>query len=417
MNAFELINLTKAVFKCGSTFSEAVSESKSFTRHRKMSFFQALCLLLDMNKTSMSNRLSKFFDFLGKGTAISQQGFTKLRAKFDHTPFVKLFYAMVMKEYSGKYKPALWKGKHILAIDGVRLRLPNTKDLLKKFGVFGSSESVSSGASVLYDVLHGWALDVSFTMAKMNERTECLKHIHFLTTNLKQVASNCIILLDRGYPSQKMFKELICSGVLFVVRCPSSTLKAVRNARLGDSTITIKGIYKLRVIKFKLHTGEIATLVTNVFDLCEDDFPELYAMRWGIETSFDTLKNKLCIEKVSGKTLNSIMQDFWASFVLMNTVAIFGNEANEIVKEKQSKAKKKKNIQKVAVSKLIVSLRDHCFFPMLCRPPIFLEFNMLYIIPEIARNTISVVPGRSFERKLPKGRKRINHNLKSCLAA
>ncbi|MDR2590694.1 MAG: transposase [Oscillospiraceae bacterium] len=416
MNEYEFINLFKAIFQCTTTFKEAITNENAFTRNRKMSFFQALCFLLDMNKTSLSNRLNKFFGFLGKTTAISQQAFSKLRAKFDHSPFVKLFYAMVKKEYNGSHQTGLWKGRHIFAVDGVRFKLPNTKQLLEKFGVFGSLDSVSAGASVLFDVIHGWVLDVQFAMAKMNERTECLKHIHFLTTHFKEIANNCIILFDRGYPSQKLFIELIRSGIQFVIRCPSNSLVAIAKAPIGVSIITLKGVYRVRVIKFRLRSGEIATLVSNVFDLSEEDFQKLYSLRWGIETMFDTLKNKLNIEKVSGKTLNSVMQDFWASLVLMNTAALFNNIASKELKKKLS-GTKNKNEQKIAISKLIVTLRDHSFFPMMCANPIYLEFNLIKIIPEIVRNRVSVIPGRSFPRNIPKGRRKIRNNLKSCLAA
>ena len=121
MQAYELFELIKSIFTCPTTLEEAKIGKNSFTRKRMMSFFQALCFLLDMQKTALQNRLDDFFNVLDKGTAITQQGFSKLRTKFNHKPFEKLFRAIVQKEYSGDYNLPLWRGWHILAIDGVRL--------------------------------------------------------------------------------------------------------------------------------------------------------------------------------------------------------------------------------------------------------------------------------------------------------
>jgi hypothetical protein len=278
----------------------------------------------------------------------------------------------------------------------------------------------------------------------MNERTECEKHIASLFQNLPHIAKDSILLMDRGYPSQELFEKFCNSGMKFVARCKSGFLSAVNNAPLGDSIVTIKNGVVLRIIKFKLSTGEIETLATNLFDIPEALFPDLYTLRWGIdtdsslrlekfrptnpsrcgiflpdlnwnqyETAYFRFKQELCVEKFSGKTANSIYQDFWASMVLLNSVAVFQQEADTVVTQRQI-TKHLKHQHRARTSDLIVTLRDRFVFAVLYNKPIFSDLEIERIIHTMARAVTPVRPGRSF----PRHRKpflNVNHQLKSRL--
>ena len=47
-------------------------------------------------------------------------------------------------------------------------------------------------------------------------------------------------------------------------------------------------------------------------------------MRWGVETFFSRIKDRLCLENFTGKTAESVRQDFWSTIFISNfeTVAI-----------------------------------------------------------------------------------------------
>lgn len=213
--------------------------------------------------------------------------------------------------------------------------------------------------------MHGWVLDPIVTTAGMNERTECENHIHFLCAELPHIAENSIILLDRGYPSIDLLDKLQCANLKFVARCNSVFVSEINNAPVGNSVVTLKSGQPVRVIKFILPSGEIETLATNLFDLPTEYFPELYAMRWGVETAYFRFKRELCVEKFSGKTPNSIRQDFWASMVLLNSVVVFQREADDAVDNRQSR-KSLKHINHARTSDLIITLRDRFVFAILC---------------------------------------------------
>lgn len=79
-------------------------------------------------------------------------------------------------------------------------------------------------------------------------------------------------------------------------------------------------ILPFRVVRFKLPSGDYESLVTN---LPADSFPaeklkELYARRWGIETSFRTLKYTIGLTKFHARKAASIIQEIWARLISFN---------------------------------------------------------------------------------------------------
>ena len=409
---FELLELLKTITCCQETLDVARVSKNSFTRNREMSFQNALSFMLDMRKTTLQTRLNLYFEHVKGSDPISQQAFSKLRMNFDHSPFETMVRELVKKEYSGQYELPLWNGYHVFAIDGSYLQLPRVDTLREEYGVRGGT-CPSAGISVLYDVLHGWALHPIITKGNMNERVECEKHIEFLSRKLTHITKNSIILLDRGYPSLDLLKKLQDSGLKFVARCNSQFVSEIKTAPRGDSIVTLKNDISARIIKFELPSGEIETLATNLFELQESLFPELYVLRWGIESAYFRLKRELCVEKFSGKTSNSIRQDFWASMVLLNSVAVFQKQANEAVQERQ-KTKSVKHVSRARTSGLIVTLRDRFIFAALCGNPMFTPQEMERVIKMMAREVSPIRHNRSFPRHF-KPNFNVNHNLKSHL--
>lgn len=400
-------------FDSEKTLERARTNDKAFTRNRSMPFPKALSFMLDMRTTTIQTRLNMFFNHNGGGEPISQQAFSKLRANFDHSPFETTVRGLVKEEYSGNHPLTTWNGYHLLGVDGSYLQLPRAEELRCEFGVRGADNCPMSGISVLFDVLHGWALDPILTNAYMNERKQLEKHMDFLREELPDVANKTILLIDRGYPSRDLFKKLQESCIKFVARCKSGFSNAVDEVPIGDSIVTLTNGVTVRIVKFELENGNSETLATNLLDLPVDAIIELYAMRWGIETMYFKLKHELCVEKFSGKTANSIRQDFWASMVLLNAVAVFQHEADEAVIARQ-KDKTPKYEYRARTSDLIITLRDRFIFAALCGHPTLTRWEMDDVIKTLARVVSPVRPGRSFHRNF-KPFLNVNLNLKSHL--
>jgi len=398
------LNLLRGIVHSQETLRVARTNPKAFTRKRSMGFADSLCFQLDMRKTTLQTRLNLYFTRKG-GDPISQQAFSKLRANYDHSPFETMVREMVKSEYADDAEPLKWNGYHVFAVDGSTLQLPRTDEMRMEFGTRGRGHICPcAGVSVLFDVMQGWAVDPIFERANRNERTACARHIDFLSQKLPETAKSSILLLDRGYPSYELFEKMQQASLRFLVRCSTVSFPAVVNAPMGSSVITTanpgkrKNPLKLRVFKFTLPSGEVEILATNLFELPDSMLPELYGLRWGIETAYHRLKRELCVENFSGKTPNSVRQDFWASIVMLNMVAVFQKEADAAVLERQ-KGKNLKHFNRARTSDLIVTLRDRFVFLTLRGGSGNTLADLDGIVRSLSRAVSPSRPGRSFPRR------------------
>jgi hypothetical protein len=99
--------------------------------------------------------------------------------------------------------------------------------------------------------------------------------------------------------------------------------------------------------------------------------------------------------------------------VLLNSVAVFQKQADEVVQERQ-KTKSVKYVSRARTSGLIVTLRDRFIFAALCGNPMFTPQEMERVIKIMAREVSPIRPNRSFPRHF-KPNLNVNHNLKSHL--
>lgn len=358
MKSLYLLERIHNVFSSTEVLHTARLHERAFIRERSMPFMKALYFMLDVRTATLQTRLNAFYHQNGEEKAISEQAFSQLRTNFDHSPFETTVRELVKEEYSGNHDLSRWNGYHLLAVDNSYFQFPRVEELQKEFGVRDSSNFPYAGISVLFDVLHGWVLDPIITDAHMDERIQYEKHMDFLSRELPEIAKKSIILSDHEYPSQDLFEKTQEKGFMFVARCPSHFMKAVDTDPMGDSVVMLENGFSVRVVTFLLENGDIETLATNLVDVPMDAIIELYTLRWGIETMYFKLKRELCIEKFSGKSVNSVRQDFWASMVLLNAVAVFQNEADSTaIGEQKEKSPTYEN--RASTSEIVVTLRNH----------------------------------------------------------
>ena len=96
--------------------------------------------------------------------------------------------------------------------------------------------------------------------------------------------------------------------------------------------------FELRCVKVELPNGEIEALVTNLTgeNMPTDKMKELYWLRWGIETSFNYLKNAINIETFIGIKDNSLKQEFYAGLIVYNLVKIISARAQNVYDDKKN---------------------------------------------------------------------------------
>lgn len=157
------------------------------------------------------------------------------------------------------------------------------------------------------------------------------------------------------------------------------------------------GKITLRMVKVYLENGAIEILATNLpfseFNTCE--IAELYHMRWGIETAYEILKNRLQLENFTGTKPILILQDIYSTIYVSNLSEDIIRDAEAEITEKVKK-RKYKMIMNQTVS--IGILKNDLIY-------IFLEtdedkkkqlFQQLY--DEISQNLIPVRPNRHYHR-------------------
>jgi hypothetical protein len=289
------------------------------------------------------------------------------------------------------------------------ITLPDMPGLLEAFGGTGrNADSPTAKASILYDVMNDFLLDAVLEKANSSERELASAHMKKLISIAPEVKK--LIIFDRGYPSMQFIEELGAYGLEFLMRVRTKWNIEV-DAVLKDSLIKLSNGSTIRVVKFKLPSGEEETLLTSLFELPYHAFKELYFKRWPIETKYDIVKNKLALENFSGYTPNVILQDFWACMQLANMVAVAKDEANADIQTKRAE-KCNKYTYVANINQIITSLREHLVAMFFAKSSE--ERNCLreIIEREIRRSVVPVRPERSVKRASNPRNAKFHHNRK-----
>ena len=286
-----------------------------------------------------------------------------------------------------------------MPFDGTELALEDTYHLRSYFGISGGDHGYAAArASVMCDVLNkGIILDAQIGKLSCGEREFAMRHLERLE-ELK--IERPLPVFDRGYASVELFEKL--GDTPFLFRLQRSFNAEIDHLHLGDRRkyFNIKGCaFRLRVLKFKLSSGEIETLATNLprTTITSDDLKELYNLRWGVETAYRTLKSALQIENFSGTSQLVVEQDFFATMFLKNMVA-FAKLDTDVIVEKNHNPDNK-HPKKTNESQLIGILKDKLVIALLETRPRAQARKVNAILLEAAMDTIPIRPERHFARK------------------
>lgn len=310
-----------------------ITKQTAFTRNRKLTFPVMIVLLLNLLTRTMQIELDDFFsNVLGEETdSVTKQAFFKARKNILPDAFKELF-IMTRDMILNNNKIRRYKGYRIFAIDGSEFRLDKTKENIEVFKARGNTSENKTNAkiSLLFDVISNYVIDAQIGSVSISEREYAKKNLaHFS----RICSENDIVIFDRGYPSRDMIATMSDMGCKYLMRLPDSTFKGVKENSSNDFRITITNnhnTYSVRVVRVLLDSGDIETLITNISEkeLKAEDFKLLYFFRWGIETVYDTLKNKILPEKFAGKSTVAVLQEYYAMMFLLNCIAAMSATVN-----------------------------------------------------------------------------------------
>ena len=346
---------------------------KDFTRERKLPFKQVLKAVLSMTGKSLRGELMEYFNLKTSMPTVS--AFVQQRNKVDHSAFEALFHTFT----KAVDEQALFKGYRLLAVDGSDLHTPTNKDEADSYhkGTNGQKPYNLFHLNALYDLQRR-----IYTDAIVQGRKQWNEHRAFVTMVDRDEASvPTIYIADRGYESYNNMAHVIEKRQKFLIRVrdsksnslvsglilpvqdefdiqyrvgltrkqtnqvKNSCLKFVPHTSTFDylpqttkKAIPMQPYYlSFRVVRFKLTEDTYEVLLTN---LPEDEFSvselkNLYAMRWGIETSFRDLKYSLALSFFHSKKTENIFQEVFARLTMYNFAELITSHV--VVKQKSRK--------------------------------------------------------------------------------
>lgn len=176
--------------------------------------------------------------------------------------------------------------------------------------------------------------------------------------HLKKTQPGDLIIADRGYASYFVLARLSQAGRDFVGRCSAGSFKAATAMLAGEGAASqvvtwlapqTKKVLKelglpkqlrVRLVRVLLDTGEFEVLATSLLDEGEypvADFKELYGSRWGVENFYGVVKTRLQLENFTGRTVESINQDFHATIYLTGLESILTDQTEARLAQKKTK--------------------------------------------------------------------------------
>ena len=366
------------------------------------------------------------------GYTVTNSAYTQARAKLNYTAFIEMKDKSVEMFYEdGEYNR--YKDFRLLAVDGSTVILPNSDDIKKEFNptvakcqieAF-SKEVVQARVSTLYDVMNNMALDATIrnkvtskenSLVAYDERALAIEHLSCCN-------KEDLVIFDRGYPSYELFAKyaqktnflcrikktsFIKAKSLFAPHCEHKDIVLEINApkkikdELRRANLPTK--MKVRFVQVILDNGTVEVLATNILNneiLQTSDFMELYARRWGIETYYDVLKNRLSLENFTGLTALAVKQDFYATIFLANYEAMLVYDTNV---ELQSKANDNKYAQQVNKAQSFNAIKHKAFDIFYSNKSLAKQMKLLEEL--FAINPVSIRPDRQTKPRLDRDKQK-----------
>lgn len=329
------------------SFLEVCRNGKTNTlvRRRKMPIEDLVYSMINRKGLTLKLELRNYMKITHPEVEISKPGYLKQRMKLNPEA-LKVLYQSHNKNFyqDAEVEPYTYKGYLVLAADGSDINIPTSAETVEKYGsasVRGGKPCAQIGLGCIYDVLNRFILDSSINKVKFDEMRVAQEQL----SNIKDTIGDrypYMVIVDRGYPSTPAFLKFIDDGIYFVARLKSSDYKAEQNAlKSNDEDVEIaltkarrrnyigkkeeaimmsRDLFSLRMVKVNFDNDTSEILATNLprETFPEECFAEIYHMRWGIETAYEVLKDRLKIENFTGMKPTLIEQDINSTIYVSN---------------------------------------------------------------------------------------------------
>lgn len=341
-----------------------VNPGRDFTRKRKWDFPTLIKFIISMESQSLKNELHKYFGYTAE--CPTNASFNQRRAQLKPAAFYHLF-----KAFTDLYSrnPKLFHSYRLIACDGSDINIAHDPNDEETYFPHGKAKGFNQlHLNAMYDLLDKIYIDIMIQPGNLEN-----EHRAFCDM-VDRYNGDCrtIFIADRGYESYNNIAHVMEKKAFFLLRCKdidsSGILSGLKHRlpkkeefdtyieimltrKCTNEVIDHPEIYKcfhrkdcldyidlkenpfykmkLRILRFPISETDYECVITN---LPENEFPaadvkNLYAMRWGIETSFRELKYAVGLTSFHSKKRVYIEQEIWARLLLYNFCEVITAQA------------------------------------------------------------------------------------------
>ena len=332
---------------------------QDFTRKSKLGFEKTISILLAMEGRSIRNELLEYFN-CSENTP-SASAFIQRRDKLLPEAMETIFHRFA--ESFGTDRT--YKGYRLLAVDGSDIHIPTNPDDANSF-------FPSKNGSKAYNLLHLNAmydlLNCTYTDAIIEGSRVCDEQRSLIRMVDRSPIHTAILTADRGFEGYNSLAHVQEKGWKFLFRIKDGAGGIVSGLDLPDTEefdvcfdmhltrkqsneskallkdrnrykklppdcnfdfLPVRCRYSIpmkpyalpfRIVRFRVSDSVIETVITNLDPVLfpPSELKKLYAMRWGIETSFRSLKYTLGLLHFHAKKVEHILQEIFARLIMYN---------------------------------------------------------------------------------------------------
>ena len=374
--------LKKSISEVSNEYRKYVKNpSKDFSRNRKLSFEKMIRSILAFGGEDLKCEMLDFFGFDVNLPSVS--AFVQKRSKISHTAFEKIYQDLLASCEIDK----TYKGYRLIAIDGSDLHTPTNPNETESYypGTNEQKHYNLMHLNAMYDIMTNLYVDALVqTSRKANE------YKAFVTMVDRDISTlPTIYIADRGYESYNNLAHVQEKGQRFLIRAKdyrengnitrgldlpiddefdvsmdlaltrknSEKARKDKNLRCISHTTTFDYlpekskrneemtpyILSCRFVRIKISEDNYEMLITNISpdEFSASDLKQLYSMRWGIETSFRTLKRTQGLIYFHSKKAENILQEVFAKLIMYNFTEMITSHV--VIKQKKRKLTYKVN--------------------------------------------------------------------------
>lgn len=277
-----------------------------FTRDRKLPFPVVFSMILKLVKKSLGIEceLMEASEFK---IPPSKQAFSKARYKIRHTGFIELLQDSLKGTYTNDPLYGAWRGYRVIAADGSSLRLPDPKEMVKEFGRFKPNGTHGimpplGRISLFVDLCTFMICSARLAPWNVGEQALAEEQLIEVTSMMRSLKQDKLLFIyDRGYPSVKFIQQHQHLGVDFIFRMQEKAYinlwKRINQGENDFDFVIESNIGKteaVRIIALTLKNGTKEVLATSLLER----------------------------ENFSGKSLEAVLQEFWAHLVMCNVLSL-----------------------------------------------------------------------------------------------